>query len=61
MAYVSKEGFLSLWEKFKNNPNSLSLDDYKTLAGSAIELSKSGEISSDLAQTVIKALDGRGS
>ncbi len=53
MAKLSKNQFQSLWNRFQSNPNSLNINEYKSLLDSAHELHRNGEISESLAREVI--------
>jgi hypothetical protein len=55
MAKLDKEGLDELWGKFSNNPDSLNVNQYKSILDSAQDLVRKGEISREDAEKMIKA------
>ena len=56
MAKLNKKELDKLWKKFKSNNDGLTIDEYKSIADSAITLYKNDEMKVEEAQKMMKAV-----
>jgi len=56
MAKLNKKELYKLWKKFQSNKNGLTIDEYKSIADSAITLYQNNEIKAEEAQKMMTAV-----
>jgi len=56
MAKLNKKELDKLWKKFQSNKNGLTIDEYKSIADSAITLYHNNEIKAEEAQKMMTAV-----